>query len=71
MAEIITRSYITRVRSKDDGRVLAEDELVEIGEVVKAVLIDKEAVLMVRPLAVLGDRGAVWRTCTKDELRCY
>jgi len=69
--EIIGGSYITRVRSKDDGRVLADDELVEIGEVVKAVLIDKEAVLMVRPLAVPGERGAVWRTCTKDELRCY
>ncbi|MEQ8200336.1 MAG: hypothetical protein ABRQ24_02820 [Syntrophomonadaceae bacterium] len=69
--EITARSYITRVRSKDDGRVLAEDELVEIGEVVKAVLIDREAVLMVRPLTVPGDRGAVWRTCTKDELRCY
>ena len=69
--EIIGGSYITRVRSKDDGRVLADDELVEIGEVVKAVLIDKEAVLMVRPLAVPGEQGAVWRTCTKDELRCY
>ena len=69
--EITARSYITKVRSKDDGRVLADDELVEIGEVVKAVLIDREAVLMVRPLTVPGDRGAVWRTCTKDELRCY
>lgn len=71
VGEICVRSYITRVRSKEDGRVLAADELVEIGEVVKAVLIDREAVLMVRPLAVPGDRGAVWRTCTKDELRCY
>lgn len=69
--EILARSFITRVKSKDDGRILAEHELVEIGEVVKAVLIDREAVLMVRPLAIPGDRGAVWRTCGKDELRCY
>lgn len=69
--EILTRSFITKVKSKDDGQFLAEDELVEIGEVVKAVLMDREAVLMVRPLAVPGEKGAVWRTCAKDELRCY
>lgn len=69
--EITGCSYITKVKSRDDGRVLPEDELIEIGEVVKAVLIDMEAVLMVRPLAVPGDKGAIWRTCTKDELRFY
>lgn len=71
VGEILAQSYITKVRSKDDGRVLAKNTLVEIGEVVKAILIDQEAVLLVRPLAVPGDKGADWRTCTKDELRCY
>ncbi len=69
--EILKRSYITKVRNKNDGRVLDENELVEIGEVVKAVLIDREAVLLVKPNIAEGGTSAPWRTCSKDELRAY
>lgn len=69
--EILDSSYITKVRNKDDGRVLSENELVEIGEVVKAVLIDREAVLLVKSQTAQEGQGAHWRTCTKDELRAY
>jgi len=71
VAEIYAKTYITRVRNKADGRFLLPDERIELGEVVKAVLIDREAVLLVNPLAVPGDRGAVWRTCSKEELKGY
>lgn len=71
VAEIYAKTYITRVRNKADGRFLLPDERIELGEVVKAVLIDREAVLLVNPLAVPGDRGAVWRTCSKKELKGY
>ena len=71
VAEIYAKTYITRVRNKEDGRFLLPDERVELGEVVKAVLIDREAVLLVNLLADPGDRGAVWRTCSKDELKVY
>ena len=41
VAEIIARSPIIRVGSKKVGRILAENAVIGIGEVVKAVLIDK------------------------------
>lgn len=71
VADIYAQTYITKVRNKADGRFLSPNELVELGEVVKAVLIDCEAVLLVAPLPTPGDRGVVWRTCTKEELRAY
>lgn len=71
VADIYAKTYITRVRNKVDGRFLRPDEMVELGEVVKAVLIDREAVLLVNPLAAPGDRGAIWRTCSKEELKVY
>jgi len=71
VAEIYAQTYITKVRNKADGRFLKDNELVELGEVVKAVLIDQEAVLLVNPLEVPGDKGAVWRTCSKEELKAY
>jgi hypothetical protein len=70
VGEIMKRSYITKVKNKLDGRILEDEELVEIGEVVKAVLMDREAVLLVKPLEDL--RGnTLWRPCTKEELRAY
>lgn len=71
VAQICANSYITRVKSRADGRLLQPHELVELGEVVKAVLIDQEAVLLVSPLNSTGNQGAMWRTCSKDELRAY
>lgn len=71
VADIYAGSYITKVRNKEDGRILKEHELVELGEKVKAVLIDQEAVLLVVPLSNQGDRGSLWRSCTKEELRVY
>ena len=69
--DIYAKTYITRVRNKEDGRFLLPEERVELGEVVKAVLIEREAVLLVNPLADPGDQGAVWRTCSKEELKGY
>lgn len=71
VADICAQTYITKVRSKADGRFLTPNELVELGEAVKAVLIDREAVLLVAPLPTPGARGAVWRTCSKEELKAY
>jgi len=69
--EIYSKTYITRIRNKEDGRFLPPHERVELGEAVKAVLIDREAVLLVNSLSVPGDQGAVWRTCSKEELKGY
>lgn len=71
VADICAQTFITKVKSKNNGYILQEHELVEVGEVIKAVLIEREAVLLVNPLATPGDRGAVWRSCSKDELRAY
>ena len=71
VADIYAKTYITQARNKEDGRFLLPEERVELGEVVKAVLIEREAVLLVNPLAYPGDQGAVWRTCSKEELKGY
>ncbi len=71
VADIYAQTYITKVRNKADGRFLSPNELVEVGEVVKAVLIDREPVLLVNPLPIPGNQGAVWRTCSKEELKAY
>jgi len=71
VTDIYAKTYITKVRSIEDGHILKDHELVELGEKVKAVLIDQEAVLLVVPLSNPGDRGALWRSCSKEELRAY
>lgn len=71
VADIYAKTYVTRIRNKAGGSFLKPHERVELGEVVKAVLIDREAVLLVNPLTNPGDQGAVWRTCSKEELKGY
>lgn len=71
VGDIYKRTFITRVKSKTSGYTLRNHELVEMGEVMKAVLIEREAVLLVNPLATPGAREAIWRSCSKDELRVY
>jgi hypothetical protein len=54
-----------------DGDILTDDEPVLIGEKVKAVLKDDKAILFVfaQPDEQTGEIS--WRTCTKEQLRCF
>lgn len=61
--------YVDSVRSLD-GKTLAEDEPVQLGAKIKAVLLDGVAVLPVLP-EPRGVHGARWRTCSKQDLEDY
>jgi len=53
-----------------DGWELADDELVSLGQKVKAVLQDGKAILLVMPSGRHVD-GPQWRTCNKEILKSY
>lgn len=52
------------------GKVPRDDELVRLGDKIKAVFLDGKGVLLVAPIEppVAGIR---WRTCSKQELKSY
>jgi hypothetical protein len=52
------------------GNNLRDDELVRLGDKVKAVLLGGKPVLLVSPVEpAVG--GISWRTCSKQELKCF
>ena len=72
VAEIIGRTKAGLVRSLD-GRVLADEERVFIGDNwLKLVLLDNKAMLLVcRDAAESSGRPLRWRVCTREELQDY
>jgi len=69
VGEIRAHPGVDAVRSLD-GWELGDEELVLLGEKVKAVLQDGKAILLVMPSGRHVD-GPQWRTCTKDILKAY
>ncbi|MCR4419620.1 MAG: hypothetical protein QHH27_09645 [Clostridia bacterium] len=67
--EILRQARVSRVQSLD-GRVLGNDELIRLGDRVKAVMLGGEPVLLVTPLAQSAG-GAKWQTLTKEQLRAF
>lgn len=54
-----------------EGALLADDELVRLGDTVKPILRDGKFVLLVAPIGA-GDAGGVtWQTLTKQQLKKY
>ncbi|WP_425806230.1 hypothetical protein ACHOLT_05140 [Desulfitobacterium sp. Sab5] len=68
--DILAQSRIEIVKSID-GTVLAEDELVWLGDTVKAVLLEGRCVLLVTPIEVSQAEGIHWQTCSKQLLKNY
>lgn len=67
VAELLAHEDVDEVRSLD-GRGVAGDELVRLGDKVKTVLLEGKAVLLIEPLAA---DGAAWQTCSKQRLKSY
>lgn len=67
--ELIRQTGVDRVKSLDN-RILGDDEMVCIGEKVKAVLLDGKATLLVYDPGDPWD-SPCWHTCTKQQLRKY
>jgi hypothetical protein len=69
VSEIRAHPGVDAVRSLD-GWELHDDELVSLGNKVKAVLQDGKAILLVMPSGRHVD-GPQWRTCNKEILKSY
>jgi hypothetical protein len=69
VGEIRSHADVDEVRSLA-GHTLAVTELVQMGDRVKTVLLDGKSVLLVVPAEGVAD-GAVWRTCSKQQLKNY
>ena len=69
VGELCLHSYVDRVQTLD-GKILARQELVRLGEKPKTVLIEGQLVLLVSP--VTGEVGGVnWATCHRRLLKGY
>lgn len=69
VGEIQAQSMVDIVKSLEDGYILEEKELVQLGETVKPVLLGGKAVLLVNPAA--ADSAAPWTTISKNQLKDY
>lgn len=54
-----------------EGVVLADYDLVRLGDTVKSVLLDGKNVLLVIPTTTEGAGGIRWLTCTKQQLKQF
>ena len=69
VGELCLHSYVDRVQALD-GKALARQELVRLGEKPKTVLIEGQLVLLVSPV-IDEVGGANWETCHRRLLKGY
>jgi hypothetical protein len=67
VAELRSESLVEAVWSTD-GPLPEDAELVELGEKVKTVLLERKSVLL---LEKTGDPAVPWRTCSRQKLKHY
>lgn len=70
VGDILAQTKVDMVKSLD-GVVLRDEELVMLGEKVKAVLLDGKSVVLVAPREEADTDGIMWQTCTKQQLRNF
>jgi hypothetical protein len=70
VADLIDRTGVDVVKSLD-GELLQQDEMVEIGEKVKAVLLEGKSTLLVFAESRPPTGVTLWQTCTKQQLRSF
>jgi len=68
VADLLAHPWVDRVHGLD-GTQPQENELVELGDKVKTVLLDGCSVLMLD--RVNDQEGIAWRTCSRQQLRSY
>jgi len=70
VGEIFSQTNVDAVKSLD-GTVLEKDELVKLGDFLKAVLMDGKCVLPVTRIEMPETEGVSWQTCTKQQVRKF
>ena len=68
--ELLKRTGADFVKT-EEGHALRDDDIVRIGEKVKAVYLDYKAVLLVFPVDDSKNGCRLWKTCTKEQLKKY
>ncbi|MCX5848835.1 MAG: hypothetical protein NTW65_05255 [Deltaproteobacteria bacterium] len=69
VGEICAHPFVDEVRNID-GKIIPDEQIIELGEKVKTVLLGGKLVLLVMP--VEGEASsAFWRTCPKHILKTY
>lgn len=68
--DILAQTDVELVRSLE-GTVLKDDELIQLGDKVKAVLLENKCVLLVYSDNNDDRHEPKWKTCTKQQLRGY
>lgn len=69
--DIYHQSYVNTVKSLEGGAILEQEELVVLGDTVKAVLLDGKPVLLVVPTGERDPGEPRWQTCSKNQLKDY
>jgi hypothetical protein len=69
VAELKRQTGVAVVKSLE-GQMVEDSEKVQLGDKVKAVLLDGKSTLLVAPNTMDAAR-APWQTCTKQQLRAY
>jgi len=69
--EICAAAAIDIVKSLEEGIVLKDDDLIVLGDTVKAILMAGQAVLPVSPIKPEGLSGARWQTYSKQQMKDY
>lgn len=67
---ILSQTNVDVVKSVE-GTVLGADDLVQLGDTVKAVLLDGRCVLPVTSTEAAEAEGVRWQTCSKQQLKNY
>jgi hypothetical protein len=70
VAELIQKTGVDVVKSLD-GELLQDEDVVQIGKKVKAVLQNGQSTLLVFAESEDDQEEACWRTCTKQQLRIF
>jgi len=70
VAELIRKTGVDVVKSLD-GEMLQDEDIVEIGKKVKAVLQNGQSTLLVFTDQGVQRERIVWHTCTKEQLKIF
>ena len=70
VGEILLQTSVDAVKSLD-GTVLEVNELVKLGDTLKAVLMEGKCILPVTGMEIPETEGVRWQTCTKQQVRKF
>lgn len=68
--DILEQTTVDVVKSLE-GTVLESDDLVKLGDTLKAILLEGKCVLPVTPIEASEEEGVKWQTCSKQQVKKF